>query len=277
MTAQQSRRLWLCADDYGISAGVDRAIRDLIDRGRINATSVMVAAPGFARRDADALAALGRGSIGLHFALTAPFRPMTDDYRPAAPDGAFPTLSRTLVTGLMRRFDSAALAAEASSQIAAFISLFGRPPDFVDGHQHVHMLPQAADALLAAMKEAAPNAWIRQCGRAIPLTKRWRDPKGLFLDVLSRRLRTRCVASGIAANAAFAGTYDFKTKRGFDELFGLFLDDLPDGSVVMCHPGFVDTHLRRIDNLTERREEEYAYLAGERFPQLLASRGYVLA
>ena len=36
------RRIWLCADDYGLAEGVNRAIRDLISRGRLNATSVMV-------------------------------------------------------------------------------------------------------------------------------------------------------------------------------------------------------------------------------------------
>ena len=46
------RRLWLCADDYGIAPGVNAAIRDLIERGRLNATSVMVVAPSFARQSA---------------------------------------------------------------------------------------------------------------------------------------------------------------------------------------------------------------------------------
>ena len=36
------RRIWLCADDYGLAEGVNRAIRDLISRGRLNATSVMM-------------------------------------------------------------------------------------------------------------------------------------------------------------------------------------------------------------------------------------------
>ena len=44
------RRIWLCADDYGISAAVDIAIRDLVVRGRLNATSVLVAAPNFRGR-----------------------------------------------------------------------------------------------------------------------------------------------------------------------------------------------------------------------------------
>ena len=45
-------QIWLCADDYGISPSVNHAIRDLVGRGRINATSVMVVAPSFHRSEA---------------------------------------------------------------------------------------------------------------------------------------------------------------------------------------------------------------------------------
>jgi chitin disaccharide deacetylase len=69
------RKLWLCADDYGISPAVSRAIRDLIGRGRLNATSVMVTAPSFSAAEARALADVAgrdrRAAIGLHFTLTA--------------------------------------------------------------------------------------------------------------------------------------------------------------------------------------------------------------
>ncbi len=281
MTQPQGRRLWLCADDYGISPGVDGAIRDLIARGRINATSVMVVSPGFSARDAVALTALdrpgGRAAIGLHFTLTAPFRPATAAYRPVTADGTFPTLPRVLAIGLARRLDPDAVAAEATSQLTAFKALFGRPPDFIDGHQHVHLLPQVGDALLATMRALAPGAWIRQCGRAVSLARRWRDRKAVLLDVLSRRLRNRSAACGISTNPAFAGTYDFSGNAAFEDLFASFLDSLPDGGVVMCHPGLIDAQLQRLDDLTDRREEEYAFFAGERFPQMLAARGYTLA
>jgi chitin disaccharide deacetylase len=46
------RHIWLCADDYGMSHAVNVAIRDLVVRGRINATSVMVVAPNFYRSEA---------------------------------------------------------------------------------------------------------------------------------------------------------------------------------------------------------------------------------
>ena len=71
------RRIWLCADDYGLSPGVNRAIRDLIGRGRLNATSVMVVGPAAGRDEIEALneaaAKNPRYAIGLHATLTAPF------------------------------------------------------------------------------------------------------------------------------------------------------------------------------------------------------------
>ena len=56
-----------------------------------------------------------------------------------------------------------------------------------------------------------------------------------------------------------------------------FLDALPDGSVVMCHPGFVDSELQKLDPLTSLREQEYAFLVRDTFPALLARHGVALA
>jgi chitin disaccharide deacetylase len=275
------RKLWLCADDYGISPAVSRAIRDLIGRGRLNATSVMVTAPSFSAAEARALTEIAgpdrRAAIGLHFTLTAQFRPASAAYRPVDSDGAFLSLGRTFVAGLHRRLDPAALAAEAETQLTAFRAAFGHPPDFVDGHQHVQLLPQVTDAVLAAMKRMAPGAWIRQCGRAIPPWRGWGDPKGLLLDRLSARVRVCCGKYGVPTNPAFAGTYNFKRATDFDTLFGSFLQGLPDGGVVMCHPGFVDAELQRLDHFTAMREQEHAFFASDRFPALLAAHGMELA
>ncbi|MGL1400105.1 ChbG/HpnK family deacetylase, partial [Vibrio parahaemolyticus] len=86
MSETAPRRIWLCADDYGLSDGVNRAIRDLIERGRLNATSVMMVAPAIGREAAAALQASvaksPRCAIGLHVTLTAPFRPLTMHFRP---------------------------------------------------------------------------------------------------------------------------------------------------------------------------------------------------
>jgi predicted glycoside hydrolase/deacetylase ChbG (UPF0249 family) len=44
----------------------------------------------------------------------------------------------------------------------------------------------------------------------------------------------------------------------------------------MCHPGFVDAELRRLDPLTTLREREYAFLASDAFPAVLAAQRLAL-
>jgi chitin disaccharide deacetylase len=274
------RRIWLCADDYGLSPGVNRAIRDLIERGRLNATSVMVVGPSIGRDEVEALRAAAasrpRCGIGLHVTLTAPFRPLTMHFRPSD-GGMFPTLAKLLRAGLFRRLDTEIIHAELMVQLAAFKEMFGRDPDFVDGHQHAQLFPQVRDAFLAAVKEAAPTAWVRQGGRNLPLPRRLGSPKALFLDLLSAQFRTRAARANIAVNPGFAGAYDFSRQPDYGRLMRQFLDGLPAGGVIMCHPGFVDETLVSLDSLTEQREREYAFLAGEHFLPLLAENKVTLS
>jgi chitin disaccharide deacetylase len=273
-------RIWLCADDYGISPGVNRAIRDLIGRGRLNATSVMVVGAAIGRDEAAALRAVAsqspRCGIGLHVTLTAPFRPLTLHFRPLDGDMflPFPKLLRAALVG---RLDSEIVRAEVMTQLKAFGELFGRTPDFVDGHQHAQLYPQVRDGFLAAVKQAAPGAWVRQGGRNAPLGKRLAAPKALVLDALSAQFRRKAAQAGIAFNPGFAGAYDFSRASNFGALMRQFLDGLPAGGLVMCHPGFVDDTLRSLDPLTEQREAEHAYLASEEFLYLLEANKVTLA
>lgn len=277
--AAPPRRIWLCADDYGLAEGVNRAIRDLISRGRLNATSVMVVGSAIGRNEVTELqaaaAASPRCAIGLHATLTAPFRPLSMHFRPLD-GGLFLPFPAMLRLGLLRRLDPGLIEDELLAQLAAFKELFGRAPDFVDGHQHVQLFPQVRDGFLAAVKAAAPGAWVRQGGRPQPLTKRLGAPKALVLDVLSAQFRKRATAAGIAFNPAFAGAYDFTAAPDFGELMRQFIADLPDGGLVMCHPGFVDDTLRSLDPLTTQREAEHGYLAGNQFPPLLAANNVTL-
>src|ERR1700712_1671672 len=271
--AASPRRIWLCADDYGLAKGVNRAIRDLIGRGRLNSTSVMVVGAAIGRDEVKALqdvaAKSPRCAIGLHATLTAPFRPLTMHFRPTD-GGMFLPFAKLLRAGLLRRLDVEMIYGELMVQLAAFKDLFGRAPDFVDGHQHAQLFPQARDGFLRAVKEAAPGAWVRQGGRMQPLAQRLGTPRALVLDVLSAQFRKRAARAGLAFNPAFAGAYEFSTGPDFGALMRQFLDGLPEGGLVMCHPGFVDETLQSLDPLTTQREAEHAYLAGDAFPRLLA-------
>lgn len=273
MTA--TRRITLCADDYGISPGVNRAIVDLIARGRLNATSVMTVGAALERSDVAALneaaATNANCAIGLHLTLTAPFRPLTMYFRPLD-GGTFLPLGTMLRLATLRRLDTEIMRAEIAAQLAAFTELFGRAPDYVDGHQHVHLFPQVRDAFLGAVKDAAPDAWVRQCGRP-PRKPRRGGAKALLLDILSVEFRRRAARTALATNTGFAGAYDFTKAGDFAALMAGFLAGIPDGGLVMCHPGFVDEMLIALDPLTHQREREYQFLASDDFARLLDAQG----
>jgi len=279
MSVASSRRIWLCADDYGMSPGVNRAIRELIGKNRLNATSVMVVGAAIERAEIDGLmqatAANPNCAIGLHATLTAPFAPLTMHFQPLD-GGQFLPLGRLLRASLLRRLDAEIVHAELLAQIAAFKQFFARAPDYIDGHQHAQLFPQIRDAFLAAVKEAAPNAWVRQCGRSLPLSQRLGNPKALLLDTLSETFRRKAAREGIAFNSGFAGAYDMVRGRDFSDAMREFLAGLPDGGLVMCHPGFVDEVLVGLDNVTHQREREFAFLNSDDFSRLLAESNVTL-
>src|SRR5256885_5423821 len=142
--AAPPRRIWLCADDYGISPSVNRAIRDLIERGRLNATSVMVVTPAIGRDEVAALQEAAskspRCAIGLHVTLTAPFRPLTMHFKPID-GGMFPAFPKLLRAGLLHRLDAEIIHAEVMVQLSAFAEKFRRAPEFVRRHQPWPLFP----------------------------------------------------------------------------------------------------------------------------------------
>ncbi len=276
----QPRHIWLCADDYGISPGVNRAIRNLIDLKRINATSVMVVGAAIDRAEIEALktsvAANRDCAIGLHATLTAPFHPLTMHFKPLD-GGRFSPLGKLLRMSFLRQLDPEIIEAELVAQLSSFKEMFGCAPDYVDGHQHAQLFPQIRDAFITAVKFAAPNACVRQCRRSLPVAKRLGNPKALFLDALSTTFQRKCERKNISFNSGFAGAYDFAKQSDFRSLMQGFLDGLPEAGLIMCHPGFVDEILIGLDPLTHQREREYAYLASDAFMELLAMNNVTLS
>jgi hypothetical protein len=271
--APAQRRIWLCADDYGISPAVNAGIRELIARGRLNAVSVMMVAPHLGGNKLNAGGK--RATLGLHVTLTAPFGPLSTGFAPLL-DGRFLPLKTMMRLATLRRLNGDRLMREVTAQVQAFIAAFGRPPDFIDGHQHVQLFPQVRDAVLKAAVERAPGAWVRQCGRPRS-ARRLKDRKELLLDILSVGFRRKARRAGVATNPAFAGAYNFDGAPSFAAIFPRFLAGLPDGGLVMCHPGFVDDELQRLDPLTHQRERELAYFNSDEFSRALAEHGVALA
>lgn len=251
----------LCADDYAIAPGVSEAIRRLVAAQRINATSVMTVFPGLEEEAAALLAvAEGRGaSIGLHVTLTGTFAPLTQGM--AGASGTLPGLPGLVLSALSRRLDAAAVAAEVEAQFAAFARAFGRPPDHVDGHQHVHVLPVVRGAVLEATRRHAPKAWLRDVTPS-PAALHGFDLKGRLIGAFASGFARDAARAGLATNRGFGGAYDFSADHDFATLLGHFLKGVPEGGLVMVHPGRVDDPLTARDPLTHQREVEYEVLHG---------------
>jgi len=238
------KRIALCADDFGSGPAVDAAILALARAGRLGGVSCQVDAPGFAA-DAAALAALSDAvDLGLHLDL-APGR-----------GGLLPLLVRTHARALSRR----AVGARIARQLDRFEAAFGRAPDFVDGHQHVHALPVVRDALLDALaaRYPAPGPLVRNTVAA-----RGRGAKTAALALLGGTgLRRALRARGVPHNPDFAGVYSFG-RGSYRTLFRGWLADAADGTLLMCHPGLAPGDPG--DPIAAARAAEYAYLSSADF------------
>jgi predicted glycoside hydrolase/deacetylase ChbG (UPF0249 family) len=262
-----SKALALCADDYGLSPAIDRGILKLAQAWRLTDVSCLVNGPRWpqAARELAALAVVRQGRVrtGLHFNLTEG-RPLSPELAGLWPQ--FPQLETLIVDAHLHRLPEAALRAELQAQMQAFEQGRGKAPNHVDGHQHVHHLPQVREALLALL---APRADIR-----VRHTGRVRGPgytvKRLLIEGTGgRTLGRQLVALRRQANTQLYGVYDFM-QPDYRRLMQSWLADLPEeGSLVFCHPGDAvaaqETAVTPPDPIAAARVRELAYLASGDF------------
>ena len=273
------RGVVLCADDFGLTDGVSRGILDLAERGRISATSAITTRPHW-RAHAPALRALGeRVAAGLHLNLTtaAPLGPMPL----VASAGALPPLQDLLQRAFLGLLPPAEIRAEIDRQLDAFAEAFGAPPAFVDGHQHVHVLPVIRPALLAALKERglAGKVWLRDpSDGALAIVRREVSAnKALVVKALAIGFRRAARAAGFDTNEGFSGFSPLDGSAAPERVFEQAVLNLGPRPVVMAHPGWVDDALRELDPAVESRPRELAYLESGAFDRLLADQDRVLA
>lgn len=201
-----------------------------------------------------------RADVGLHLTLTQD-----------------QPLGRLMLAAYSHKLDSRAMAAEVERQIARFTQVVGRAPDFIDGHQHVHLLPGVREAVAASAKRI--GAYLRLTDEPLlSIAERGVVPgKAAFLSLISRPLARLARQQAISRNNGFRGARSFAEPGPFRALFRRMIAQAPAGCLIMCHPGLVDPALRARDPVTESREAEYRYLASEEFSADLASAGLRLA
>lgn len=277
ISAARLPAITLCADDYGLAPGVSDAILALIDMGRLQATGCMTGSPHWPHAAPMLRALEAKADMGLHLTLTdqIPLGPMPS----VAPDGRLPSLPVLLKRAVARRLDRAEIAAELERQFDSFEEHFGRAPDFLDGHHHVHQLPVIREVVLDLwQRRMQGRGWVRSCVEPFSaILRRGVDPfRASVISTLGLGFRRRLQALGVPHNTSFRGVYDFSGRVPFDQLFHRFTAAPGPRALMMLHPGKVDDALRAADSLTAQREVEFAFLASDACVLSLAERGISL-
>ena len=256
----------LCVDDYGLHEGVNRAVGELAALGRVQATSAMVGGAAWA----SGLALLrqldpAQVQVGLHLDLT----------ECALNPALRLPLGRCIAQAYLRRFDTAALAREIAQQLDRFEQGLGRPPAYVDGHQHIHQLPQVRELLLAELARRYSSAqrrtmWLRST-RAAPRAAQG-DARTAFKSAVIASLGRRALLRqarvlGLQHNAHLLGVYDFTGGAdGYRARLARWLHAARQGDLLMCHVGLPTT---LPDVLAGARQDEFAVIGGPAFGALL--------
>lgn len=267
----------LCADDYGMSGAVSDGIEELVAMGRLSATGAMTGLPAWRRRGAGLRRLVGEhpADVGLHLTLTDQ-RPLTRASRLAV-DGRMPSIGRLIRGAFARALPLEEIRAELAAQLDAFEEVWGAPPDFIDGHQHVHILPGVRRVVIEEMARRYEGSfvWLRSChepvGRA--RARRIGFGKALTIGTLGLGLKPHAARHGIPTNDSFRGLYDFSEQPGYAEVFRRSLAGPGNRILVHCHPGRVDDELRALDPLLEPRERELAFLSSAQCAEMLEAAG----
>lgn len=260
-----SRRLVVCADDLGLNDSINEAILALAKGGGLNAASVM----SEGRISSTIMSQLKTLPIelGLHLNFTQSF----PDEVPGVWRGS---LGKLIVVSYLRGLSRDQVRLTIESQLDRFEEIVGRPPAYIDGHQHVHQFPVIRDILLESLGRRYPGLpiWLRStCCPArsgLPFAV-----KAAIIEVLGgRALLASAARAGRQCSHRLVGVYDF--RGGLDDYLSLletWVSLAEDGDVLFCHPA---TMHDPADVLGEQRKIEYQALQHPRFAAALKGHGF---
>jgi len=265
------RRLIVNADDFGFTAGVNRAIVEAHTRGVVTSSTLM--ANGCAFADAVELSkSVPRLSVGCHVVLI--------DGQPVNPGQIHsltkPTRASEFRDGL-KSFAARAIAghltaeeisAEATAQIRK-IQATGIAVSHFDTHKHTHIFPAILRPLLQAATACGVRAVRNPFGPRLPLRSSqllarpnlWtRYAEVRILRRFASKFRETVDREGFATPD---GTLGIEVTGMLDEtLFTAIARNIPEGTwEFVCHPGYNDADLQAAKTrLRESRQTELQVL-----------------
>ena len=180
-----------------------------------------------------------------------------------APAGSFPGLRGLMARALLGLLDADEIRAEIERQLDRFEAGLRFPPDHIDGHQHVHVLPGmrralAEDRAAALSGTAAADPRSDRPAARHRRAARWRRPKAMSVAALALGFAGAARRRGLPVNDSFAGFSDFDVSASPTPTSCAARCSQPGRRhLVMCHPGHPDAELAGLDPVVARRRMEY--------------------
>lgn len=256
-------RLILNADDFGLTAGVNRAVLELHRAGALTSASLMAHAAATEEAIEIARSAPTLG-VGCHVVLVDGVPVLSQQMLSALAmprDGRFhPTLAAFLGPMLSGRIPSSEIEVEAAAQIA-LLQAKELKLTHIDTHKHVHIFPAVLRPVLRAAKAAGIRAvrnpfepsWSRRATRGVSMIRR---AEVSLLRLLEPAFRRIVAEEGFVTTDGALGV--LATGKLDDAMLNSLLGNLPAGTwELVTHPGYNDSDLANVrTRLRASRETE---------------------
>lgn len=241
--------LHLCADDYGLTPEVSEAIVHLVENKRIQAVSCLCHDFSALQKNLKIKNYQGQIEIGIHLNLTEQ-------------SASIGSINSLIVRSHLRQLSKKNIQNLLEKQFQNFINAFNQAPSFIDGHQHIHVLPVIRDIILKLRKQYCPNAWVRS-----PIQKK--SPNfisGLKSFVINHMgaltFKKTLNHLNIKTNQNFLGIYSFGSPITYRSYFLECLKSINQPTLMMCHPGLPSNNK---DPIAAFRQQEYNYFLSNQF------------
>jgi hopanoid biosynthesis associated protein HpnK len=281
------RQLIVNADDLGLTAGVNRAIREAHTSGIVTSATLM--ASGAAFEDAiETARGVPRLSVGCHVVLVDG-APVSEHgaiesllaNRSAQPGRFYSRISAVAARTVFGRFDPDELVSEIVAQVRK-IQATGVQVTHLDSHKHTHIFPQILRALVKAARicgvPAVRNPFVParslrpgQLSRHPGLWKRYGQVR--MLRSFASQFHEKMKRAGLATPDGVVGVIETGSFDG--SLLRQALANLPEGTwELVCHPGYDDADLRASHTrLLASRDQERQLLTSPELRQFLDEHG----
>jgi chitin disaccharide deacetylase len=283
------RRLIINADDFGLTAGVNRAIAEAHESGVVTSATMMANSQAFADAVERALR-LPRLSVGCHVVLLdgTPVMPpekvaslLARNNAGAADGGSLESsLARFALRAWRGRLRRDEIFQETMAQIRKLQSA-GIRVSHLDSHKHAHVFPAVLEPMLAAGRECGVRAVRNPFAPLKPLAfahlarrpRLWRRYSQVrALRRWEENFRRQAESAGMTTTD---GTFGIVSTGRLDaRLFAAIVGSIPDGTwEFVCHPGYDDLDLAKIrTRLRAARAAELEVLTSKAARDLLAEK-----